>query len=439
MRSGLLDTISWRALMAPETGIGSGDDGGGAPPAGVVGDAGGEEGGEAPERRAPDQRSGQRERKSVRQELESAADEYRRNSTSAEGEQPRKSGRFAPKGAGRGAQEGEAPAEGAEAGAEAAAAAAAGAAEGEAPAEGAAAPTTSPPGPWSKEARAEWAKVPPAVQTAVLKREADVQKGVDALKAHYSDIETALQPHSDVIKRHGHTPAQAVSQLFAWFQALAQNPAQAFPALAKSFGYQLPSPAATTAAPGATPAAGTEQAPVNADGEISPAVQRYVDSMLQQVGGVLGEYGQKLSAQEQYFKAQNEAKTHDVLNTWSKDKPHFERVRATMAQLIASGAVPLVDGRVDLDGAYNKALWLSDDTRAELLAKQEADRVAAAKAKAAAEAKAQADKAAAARNANVSLSPTAPGTDPSRAAAGKRKKGESVRESIQRARQELAV
>ena len=98
---------------------------------------------------------------------------------------------------------------------------------------------TKAPEGWSAEAKATWAELPPEVQAAVAKREVDTAKGVEALKAKYGELDQVLQPRMDVIRRHGHTPAQAVNQLFAWFEALSGNPLVAFPALANSFRFDL--------------------------------------------------------------------------------------------------------------------------------------------------------------------------------------------------------
>ena len=120
-------------------------------------------------------------------------------------------------------------------------------------------PATPAPAAWTKEAKEVWAQLPPAVQAAVVKREADVQKGVDELKQRYTDLDQALAPHVQAIRQHGHTPAQAVHQMFSWFQALTANPDAAFPALIKSFNYdprrlvpQQQPAAAQPAQPGAT-------------------------------------------------------------------------------------------------------------------------------------------------------------------------------------------
>ncbi len=427
LRNVLTNEVSWRALMAPNTGVGAGEgegDAGGLPP---EGDVGGDDGGQD-DTGAERHQIGQRERKpgertSPRDALRSGFDDARRAPA-----KDRRTGRFAPAGARRDAQD-----DGGQQQEDLAA-------DGQ-PAEGAGATSVKPPEGWPPAAANEWASMSPTAQAVVAKRFAETQKGVTELKARYADIDRAVQPHLDAIRSHGHTPAQAVHQLFAWFQALAQNPGQAFPALARSFNYDLSQfvqpPAGVPQQPAQAGGQASAGAAAEAEGDIPPSVQRYIDTLASQFGGHIGQLNQGLEYLHRNYQAANAAKTNEVLMSWSKDKPHFERVRQTMAQLISSGAVPLVEGRVDLDGAYAKAVWMDDTTRAEMLAKQEADKAEAAKAAAAAAAKAQADKVGAARRANVSLTPGAPGTDPGAAARGQRKKGMSVRESIQQAREEL--
>ena len=298
-------------------------------------------------------------------------------------------------------------------------------------------PETTPPEAFSKEAKAEWAKVPPTVQAAILKRETDTTKGVEELKNKYKDIDTALSPHMEAIRKHGHTQGQAISQLFGWFQALAGNPDVAFPALAKSFNYDLakfaPKPAATPDPAATAAAAGTQPA-----GTVSPEVQKYIDAVKAEVEQLKQAFGQELTGLKGTFQQQNEAKTNEILMSWAKDKPHFEAVRALMAQLIQSGAVPLKEGQVDLDGAYDRAIWANPEVRTLIQAEQLAAAEKERKAKADAALKKQQEEVTKARKAGVSVGGTAPGEGGITTATGKRGKGHSVRESSMAAREELA-
>ncbi len=317
-------------------------------------------------------------------------------------------------------------------------------AEGEeaAPAE----PAVAAPEGWTKEAKAEWENLPPAVQTAVAKREVDMAKGVEDLKKKYSEIDQVLQPRMEVIRRHGHTPGQAVNQLFAWFEALSGNPQVAFPALAQSFKYDLRSipglipqeliqlwqeKQKAAGQPGQQPAAEAQPA-----GEIPVGVQKYIDEMRQELAGLKQGFTDQLGQLSTSFQQQSQAKTEEILASWSKDKPYFEEVRRTMARLIASQEVPpLPNGAADLDRAYDMALWALPEIREKLRADERQKADAELKAKQAAERKAQQDQADKARRAQAgSLSGNAPGS-PTLPAKGK--KGKSVAESIRETIAEL--
>ena len=133
-----------------------------------------------------------------------------------------------------------------------------------------------------------------------------------------------------------------------------------------------------------------------------------------------------------------EAKTQEILHNWSQGKPHFESVRGLMAQLIQSGAVPLKNGNVDLDGAYDMALYANPEVRNQVLAAQQAESAKQAKVKADAERKVQQDQANKARRVAVGVSSSSPGAAPGTIAGRPVGKGrKSVRESILEAREAL--
>lgn len=301
-----------------------------------------------------------------------------------------------------------------------------------APAEGVApeateAPAVAAPEAFSKEAKAEWDKTPPAVQAAITKREADVARGVAELRNRYSDIDQALAPHLDAIRAHGKTPASAVAHLFTWFQAMAANPREAFPALLQSFGY--------------TPDAifGQQQEPAGEQpaGELAPAVQKYIGNLENKISELQQAFSSEIGTLKGTFAEQTQAKTNEMLESWSQNKPHFQEVRGAMANLLAAGVIPLKDGKVDLDAAYESAVYSVPEIRQKVLAAQAKTQQDAIAAKAAAERKAQQDQADKARKTAVSLNGGAPGV-PGQAGAKPGGKRKSVRESILEAREQLA-
>lgn len=409
--------------------------------------AGGADGGQAdaPDFRDPLDVERQGSKRSIRDELNHQFSEARK----ADPEDKPAAGRFGPNGARKAAVAGAKPAGAAPGEKEAAAVAGAegAAASAAAPgAEGEPAKTVeviAPPKNLDKAALADWEKAPESIKKTLLRREEEMAKGVEELKGRYAALDGALAPHMEAIRRHGHTPDQAVGQLFSWFQALATNPKVAFPALAKSFGQDL----VQFAPQGAAPAAQAAAAAVAGDGgtaggaaapafELPAEYKQLMDGTFQKMTALEQEINQLRSG----YQADSQAKTQQIIENWSKDKPHFADVRVMMSQLIQSGVVPLKDGQVDLDGAYEAAIYANPAVRAKLQADDQ-QKVAAAAEKARAEAaakvvneqKAQQAAADRARVAGRGLSPAAPGASSAAAAAGKPKKGLSVKESLRAA------
>src|SRR5882672_4311470 len=319
--------------------------------------------------------------------------------------------------------------------------------------------TQAAPTAWSKEAKAAFTHLPDHVKKAVVKREADVEKGIKSLKDSYKEIDEAIAPYVPMISQFQKTPGQAITQLFSWFDALAKNPDEAFPALIKSYKYNPDAMLAKygyvrkqqpqqqpngqvqpgQAQPNGQVQPGQQQQP---GGEVvSPAVQAYINKIEQQLNGFQQQVGQQFNSLGQYYQEQNAAKTQEMLEQWSRDKPHFDRVRVKMGYLLTPGsdgaaAIPLRDGKVDLDEAYNQAVWMDPEIRQEILTQQQTQADAARKAKQEANQKAAQDKADKARRTATSLTSSAPGAEVSR--RGTSEKGKSVRESLVAAMKELS-
>jgi len=306
-----------------------------------------------------------------------------------------------------------------------------------------AAPQTAAPEAWSKEAKAEWAKLPPTVQAAIAKRETDTTAGVEQLKKNYADIDAAIKPRMEAIQRLGHTPAAAVNQLFLWMEALTRDAAnlksgraaEAFPALARSYGIDPVALLKQMIGQGQQPQQQqqpAQQGQPDLNG-VPPAVQQYISSIERKLGefqtGVTKQIGDLTTT----FAQQSMAKTNEMLNNWAKDKPYYNEARVLMARFMTPGpngeppaVPPMANGEADLDRAYDMAVWASSDIRAKI----EADRVKADEDKRLAEAKAQKDQAAKARRAQGgSLQLGAPGT-PASSQQKPAKKGKTVRESL---------
>src|SRR5260221_14737788 len=261
-----------------------------------------------------------------------------------------------------------------------------------------------------------------------------------------------------MIRQFQKTPGQAITQLFSWFDALAKNPDEAFPALIKSYKYN---PDAMLAKYGYVrkqqpqqqqqPNGQVQNGQVQPDGQaqpgqqpdvpIPPSVQQYINKLEQRQNQLEQQVGQQFNNLGQYYQEQNAAKTQEMLEQWSRDKPHFDRVRVKMGYLLTPGpdgaaAIPLRDGKVDLDEAYSQAVWMDPEIRQEILAQQQTQAEATRKAKQEAAQKAAQDKADKARRTATSLTSSAPGAEVSR--KDKSSVGLSVRDSLKNAIKELS-
>lgn len=309
-------------------------------------------------------------------------------------------------------------------------------------------PQVKPPASWSKSSRAEWDALPASIQKEVLKREADTARGVEELKKRHNDeltawksrnadLEEAIRPYEDAIQQSGRTKGQVVKDLLDWNMALVgPNKVQAFQALARTFGVDPTQLSGVAAAQVPQDAA--------ANGSQSPAPPQYVDRSWEPA---IRSVAQRLEQFESQSAAQRQATAEQVVHNWAKDKVHFERVRGLMAQLVEQDAKMggvrfLRDGQIDMDGAYEAAIWADPAVRSDLLREQREQQEAAVKEaaermKAEADARIMAEKQRAdaerARRAAVSLRPSAPVSGVNGAAPGSIPSRESVRESIKRA------
>lgn len=298
---------------------------------------------------------------------------------------------------------------------------------------------TAAPESLPKEAKAAWESTPPEIQAAFVKREQDMAAGVEQLKQRYSQIDQAIAPHTDALRQMNATPGDAVNRMFLWFKALAGRPEQAFPELARAMGVDWGrlTPAQQQAAqqPGQgqqQPALEGQQQPA----EIPPYVQelqnRY-DQLVRYTQGI----GDRFGGIEQNIQTQNEARTRENLSLWSKEKPYFEEVRQDMAQLIQTGVVPLrPDGQVDLDKAYENAIYLNPTVRAKVIAEQQQANQQVQSEAQRASTTAQQSQVTKARKAAVSIPAQGP---PGAPLAGKQQKPQklSVRDSLKAAVAEL--
>ena len=237
---------------------------------------------------------------------------------------------------------------------------------------------SGPPKAWSKEEKALWNDLPETARAAILRREADTEKGVRELQTRYQDIDSAIAPYKAVMTQNNVTPGQAINQLFKWHMELAgPNKVQAFQALAKSFNIDPATIAAASAATTEKPAAGADQG-----NEIPENLRPIITDLQTQ----LRTQNERLKAFDDRESAATKTAAEQTWVNWSKDKPHAETVRVLMAHLINSDLAlvqagqPQVsktittDGKIDMDAAYQAAMYAHPEVRATILQEEQAKR-----------------------------------------------------------------
>jgi len=197
----------------------------------------------------------------------------------------------------------------------------------------------APPEWLSDKAQVDWNRLPRSVQEGILSRAEAASQSAPADPF----VETARSLRG-AFEQHGLIPERALPQIVGAWQQLVANPREVLPELAKQFGVELGTPAAT-------------QQPQQNDQWVDPMV-----ADLQAKLAAIEARDAERSRQEQARAAAEQTKVYrDVaseLETFSKDKPDFAVLRADMGKLIASGAA------TDLADAYEKAAWANPQTRA---------------------------------------------------------------------------
>lgn len=217
-----------------------------------------------------------------------------------------------------------------------------------------------PPPGWSAESKAFFDTLPPdhPLRKDIAKREEEVSTGFkqksEELK-RYQEVEQVLNSARPTYQRMGISDGEAIKRLFAWEGYIRSNPQQAIQEIARQYGVNL-----------AQPSPPQEEVPAQ--------LRPYIDQF--------GQVRQELNSIRSETQRMQEESISNQLKAFAKDKPHFERVRVTMGQLMNAGLAP------DLDSAYQQAIALNPEIQSEIKAKEEADRQTEQRAKLAQAAKA---------------------------------------------------
>lgn len=207
-----------------------------------------------------------------------------------------------------------------------------------------------PPTSWSADAKAEWSKLSPATQNAVLKRENEINEGGRRWSEEKRAYDEMLSPVREAAQRAGVDEREGLQKLIAANDFLERDPENAIRWLAQSYGVDLSKP--------------QSQQPQQAQ-------QPRPDPVVNQLSQKLAQIESTLTAREQ---AEIAAEV-----TRFKSEPgheHFEAVKADMGKLLQSGVA------TTLSDAYDRAVWANPEIRSQMLADQKAAAAAAMKEKA---------------------------------------------------------
>jgi hypothetical protein len=203
------------------------------------------------------------------------------------------------------------------------------------------------PNTWKKEVADKWSTLPAEVQSEVERREADFHKGIEQYKgkAQFGEsIERAIQPYASTLQALNITPDKAIAELMAADHRLRYgSPAEKqayFSQLAQNYGVSL--------------------------GEVAnqPQVDPNVNYLTQQVNQLQGWIqNQTLMGQQK----EQESLTSEIAQFASDPShSHFESVKGYMSALLQAGQAQ------NLTDAYEQAIYANPQTRALILAEQQA-------------------------------------------------------------------
>lgn len=209
------------------------------------------------------------------------------------------------------------------------------------------------PPAWSNAVKAKWPTLDPEVRSEILKREADVHRGMtkqDDERAFAREMQKVTAPYEAMIRAAGGTIPGAVSDVLntAYILRTADpnTKARTIAQVCQLYGVDL-------------------RLLAQPQGEVNPQVAA-LQQRLQQLEGQLTQRQQQEQQQaEQQVLTQIEAFGQDPKH------PHFRAVSTHMGALMQAGEAK------DMEQAYEMAVWARPDLRAQLLAAQTAQQTQA--------------------------------------------------------------
>lgn len=231
--------------------------------------------------------------------------------------------------------------------------------------------TTRPPASWSAEAKAAFRDVSPVIQAEVLKRERDIDRGLQEraqqmqeLQRRYEPLEQQIAPHRDRWAMAGMDEAKAIGTLIAAQSYLERDPVNGIFYLARSYGVDLRQFAQGLALAqqpgqpqpqGGQPMQGQPGLPQGYSQPQPATLPPEFTSLFQDVQSLK----QTLTERQQADQQARQSDVQSRISTFAADPAHlyFDNVRDDMAKLIEAGMA------TDLKDAYDRACWARPDIR----------------------------------------------------------------------------
>ena len=198
------------------------------------------------------------------------------------------------------------------------------------------------PKTWSADAKAEWSKLPPAVQQAVLKREAEMDAGGRQWSEQRQTYERVLSPVAELSRQNGLSTEEGLQRLLSVEHRLQTDGPNMIRELAQAYGVDL-----------AALANGTQQ----------PPTQRAAPQFDPNQIPILVNH----TLQQELARRDEQAALQTQISTFASQPghEHFEAVKVKMGRLLETGEA------TSLQDAYDQAVWANPSTRATLQAAQQ--------------------------------------------------------------------
>lgn len=229
-------------------------------------------------------------------------------------------------------------------------------------------PPFNAPMSWSAEMKGKWAELSPELQKYVSDREKNVHDQFSRMGNELSalkPITEVFQAHQQTFARHGFEPTQAVQQLLRVQDDLDKDPVGTLQRIGQVYGIDISQLANGQASD---------------QGQPDPQVQ-VLQRQVQTLQGQLAGFAQQNTVREERDQqAMVEQASKDLETSGVTNKPHFEELKADMADYLVSGKAS------SFAEAYDMAAWANPTVR-ETLMKAQRDAELEEQAKAAAKAK----------------------------------------------------